>query len=352
MRSTILTTRRARAGAAVAGLSLALPLAACGGTSGEAEGDGSAAPAGDGETYTLIAGHQLAADTPFDEGLDEFASLVEEKTEGQVTVEVHPNAELGTETDMFQAMQNGTMDVAIVAPGSIAEFVPQVSILSMPFLVTSREQRDEIIEGPIAEELAATIEETSGIVPMSYFGGGVRQMFFTEPAESLDDIQGRLFRVQPSEVLTDAFGAVGLEPTVVAYNELYNALQTGVVEGAENESVYIDSQKFYEPAPHILQTNHEVTIRPLIIGSQTLERLPEDLREAVLEAGEEAGAFERELEAQVDDEKLAALGEMEGVTITEVDTSGVEEQVRPVWEQYAAEWGAEDMLEQILELRQ
>jgi tripartite ATP-independent transporter DctP family solute receptor len=352
MRTSLPTTRRTRAGAAAAGLSLTLVLAACGGgAADEAEGDDAAAPANDGETYTLIAGHQLAADTPFDEGLDEFARLVEEKTEGQVTVEVHPNAELGTETDMFQAMQNGTMDVAIVAPGSIAEFVPQVSILSMPFLVTSREQRDEIIEGPIAEELAATIEETSGIVPMSYFGGGVRQMFFTEPAESLDDIQGRLFRVQPSEVLTDAFGAVGLEPTVVAYNELYNALQTGVVEGAENESVYIDSQKFYEPAPHILQTNHEVTIRPLIIGSQTLERLPEDLREAVLEAGEEAGAFERELEAQTDDDKLAALSEMEGVTITEVDTSGVEEQVRPVWEKYAAEWGAEDMLEQILELR-
>ncbi|RPF26267.1 TRAP transporter substrate-binding protein [Georgenia muralis] len=352
MRTSLPTTRRVRAGAAAAGLSLTLVLAACGGASDETEGDDAAAPANDGETFTLIAGHQLAADTPFDEGLDEFARLVEEKTEGQVTVEVHPNAELGTETDMFQAMQNGTMDVAIVAPGSIAEFVPQVSILSMPFLVTSREQRDEIIEGPIAEELAATIEETSGIVPMSYFGGGVRQMFFTEPAESLDDIQGRLFRVQPSEVLTNAFGAVGLEPTVVAYNELYNALQTGVVEGAENESVYIDSQKFYEPAPNILLTNHEVTIRPLIIGSQTLERLPEDLREAVLEAGEEAGAFERELEAQVDDEKLAALGEMEGVTITEVDTAGVEEQVRPVWEQYAAEWGAEDMLEQILELRQ
>ena len=354
MRSFLPTTRRARVGATAAGLSLVLTLAACGGggTAEEPQGDGSAAPTNDGETYTLIAGHQLAADTPFDQGLNEFARLVEEKTDGQVTVEVHPNAELGTETDMFQAMQNGTMDVAIVAPGSIAEFVPQVSILSMPFLVTSREQRDAIIEGPIAEELATTIEDTSGIIPMSYFGGGIRQMFFTEPAASLDDVQGRLFRVQPSEVLTDSFGAVGLEPTVVAYNELYNALQTGVVEGAENEAVYIDSQKFYEPAPNILLTNHEVTIRPLIIGSQTLDRLPQDLQDAVLEAGTEAGAFERELEAKVDDEKLASLGEMDGVTITEADLSGVEDKVRPVWEKYAAQWGLEDMLNQIIELRQ
>jgi tripartite ATP-independent transporter DctP family solute receptor len=255
--------RSGRAATAAAGaLLLTAPLAACGGDSTSDAGSS-------GETLTLIAGHQLAADTPFDQGLDKFAELVEEKTDGQVTVEVHPSAELGTETEMFQGMQNGTIDVAVVAPGSIAEFVPQISILSMPFLVTSREQRDEIIDGPIADELAKTVEDATGTRPLSYFGGGIRNMFFTEPVKDVNDIDGRLFRVQPSEVLTDSFSAVGLEPTVVAYNELYNALQQGVVEGAENESVFIQSQKFFEPAPHILLTQHEVTIRPLMIASST-----------------------------------------------------------------------------------
>lgn len=341
MRTT--THARRRAGAVLVAAALATSLAAC--SEEVINGEGAT------ETFTLVAGHQLAAGTPFDEGLREFARLVEEKTDGQVTVEVHPNAELGTETDMFQAMQSGTMDVAIVAPGSISEFVPQVSILSMPFLVTSREQRDAIISGPIAEDLAASIEETSGIVPMTYFGGGFRQMFFTEPATGLDDIGGRLFRTQPSAVLTDSFAAVGLEPTVVAYNELYNALQTGVVGGADNEAVFIDSQKFYEPAPNILVTNHEVTIRPLIIASSTLEGLPEELRAAVLEAGDEAGQFERDLEAETDDAALASLSEMDGVTVVEADTSGAVELVRPVWEEYAAQWGMEEVLQQIIDLQ-
>ncbi|MBZ2195557.1 TRAP transporter substrate-binding protein [Occultella gossypii] len=344
MRTT--TSARRRAGVLLVAAALTASVAACdqdaiNGEGGEAEG----------EPHVLVAGHQLAADTPFDLGLDEFARLVEEKTDGQVTVEVHPNAELGTETDMFQAMQSGTMDIAIVAPGSIAEFVPQVSILSMPFLVTSREQRDEIINGPIAEDLATSIEEASGVVPMTYFGGGIRQMFFTEPAESIDDINGRLFRVQPSEVLTDSFSAIGLEPTVVAYNELYNALQTGVVGGAENESVFIESQKFYEPASNILITNHEVTIRPVMIAASTLEELPEDLRAAVLEAADEAGAYERDLEATTDDEQLAGLAALDGVTVVEADTSGAFDMVQPVWEQYAAEWGMEDTLQQIIDLR-
>ena len=306
----------------------------------------------EGETFTLVAGHQLAADTPFDEGLHHFAELVEENTDGQVTVEVHPNAELGTETEMFQAMQSGTMDVAIVAPGSIGEFVPETSILSMPFLVTTREQRDQIIEGPIAEELATSMEETTGVFPMTYFGGGIRQMFFTEPAQGLEDIDGRLFRVQPSEVLTDSFAAVGLEPTVVAYNELYNGLQTGVVDGADNEAVFIDSQKFYEPAPNILVTNHEVTIRPLVVSRASLDRLPEELQDAVLQAATEAGEFERDLEAEEDDATLQALAEMDGVTVEEADVSGAIDDVRPVWEEYAAQWGAEDMLQQIIDLRE
>lgn len=338
--------RRSRT-AAVAAAALALTLTACGDDGGGGTTDG-----GDGgRSEVIIAGHQLADGTPFDLGLEEFATLVEEKTDGQVTVEVHPNAELGTEPEMFQAIQAGTMDVAIVAPGSIAEFVPDVSLLSMPFLVTSREQRDEIINGPIAEELATTMEETSGVIPMTYFGGGIRQMFFTEPAETIDDVQGRLFRVQPSEVLTDSFAAVGLEPTVVAYDELYNGLQTGVVEGAENESVFIESQKFFEPAPHILLTNHEVTIRPLVIGQATLDRLGEDLANAVLEAAEEAGTFERELEAQTDDEILAQLADLEGVTVVEADTAGVLERVQPVWEDFAGRWGREDMLQDIIDLR-
>lgn len=300
---------------------------------------------------TLVMGHQLASDTPFDQGLKRFAELVEEKTDGQVTVEVHGNAELGGEQELFQGIQDGTVDGAVVAPGSIAEFVPEISILSMPFLVTSREQRDEIINGPIAEEMASLVEDTSGVRTVGYFGGGIRNMFFTEPVSGADDIKGRLFRTQPSEMLTDAFGAVGLEPTVVDYNELYNALQQGVVEGADNESVFIESQKFYEPAPHILLSQHEVTIRPLVMSGAALDEMDEETRNAILEAADEASSYERDLEAKTDDEAMQRLTDELGADVTEADTAAMAANLKPVWAEYAERWDLQDLVQQIIDLQ-
>lgn len=323
-------------------LSLAMvALVACGGSGG---GEG-------GEKVTLTAGHQLANDTPFDKGLNRFAKLVDEKTDGQVEVQVQPNAQLGDEPEMFQAMQEGTQDVAVVAPGSIGEFAPEINILALPFQITSREQRDTVINGEVGDRMSKLLEEDTGVRIIGYFGGGVRNMFFTEPAESQEDIQGRLFRVQPSDVLTKSFGAVGLEPTVVDYTELYNALEQGVVDGAENESVFVLSQKFYEPAPHLLLTEHEVTIRPLMLSTATLDRLSEEQVDAVLEAGTEASEYERRIEAEEDDAALQTLQEEHDVTATKVDKAPMIKAVDPVATDFAEEYGLEDVLQQIQDAR-
>lgn len=312
-------------------------------------GGGQGGGQGGGEEFKLIAGHQLATDTPFDKGLNKFAELVDKKTDGQVTVQVQPNAQAGTEPEMFEAMQQGgAVDVGVIAPGSIGEFVPESNILSMPFLVTSREQRDKIIDGEPAKTVEKLIKDKTDVRTLGYFGGGMRNMFFTESAGSIEDVKGRLFRVQPSQILTDSFGEIGLDPTVVAYEELYNALQQGVVDGAENESVYVVSQKFYEPAQHLLKTQHEVTIRPLMISSATLERLPEDLRKAVMEAGTEASEYERKLEAKEDDAALKSLKKEYGMTIVEpTDIDQAVQKVQPVWQRYAKKWSLEDTLQQM-----
>lgn len=332
-----------RCAAVVAALALTLPmLAGCGATVGlDAEG----------AEHVLIASHQLATGTSFDEGLNEFASLVDEKSDGRVRVEVYPSAQLGSETELFESMRGGRVDVAVVAPGFIAEFVPEVSILSMPFLVTSREQRDAIIEGPVAEELEQLIQDRTGNQVLTYFGGGARQMFFNAPVEQPSDLSGRLFRTQPSQVLADSFGALGMHASNVAYGELYSALQQDVVSGAENEAVFILAENFQQPAPYIYLTSHEVTIRPVVISGHTLERLPDDLREVVLEAGEEAGTFARDFEAESDDAALEELRSSDGVTVVEADTEELRALVEPVWERYAERWGMQAMLADIQDLQ-
>ena len=317
------------------------------GATGCGGGQGGGGTGGGGGEFTLVTGHQLAADTPFDKGLKKFADLVEEKTDGQVTVQVNPAAQIGDEAEMFQGMRDGTVDAAVVAPGSIGEFVPEINIFSVPFLVTSREQRDKVINGEPAERLEQLVQDQTSVRTMGYFGGGIRNMFFTEPASSLEDIQGRLFRVKASQLLQDSYSALGLKTEVVAGDELYNALRQGVVDGAENESVFVLSEAYYEAAPHLLLTKHEVTIRPFYISSQTLDRLPEDLSEAVLEAGSEASEWERELEGREDDQALETLQEEHGLEVTEVDTDPMVAAIEPVWQEYAKEWGMEDTLQQI-----
>jgi len=306
-----------------------------------------AGPAAEGAEHVLIAGHQLAAGTSFDEGLHEFADLVAEGSDGRVRVEVYPSAQLGSETALFENMRNGLVDLAVVSPGFIAEFVPEMSILSMPFLVTTREQRDAVLASDVAGDLEELLQETTGNQVLTYFGGGVRQMFFTSDVEEPADLRGRLFRTQPSQVLADSFGALGMHASNVAYGELYSALQQDVVSGADNEAVFIVAENFQEAAPYLYLSAHEVTIRPVVISGHTLDRLPEDLRDVVLTAGEEAGAFARELEAEADDAALEELREDPGVTVIEPDTEELAALVEPVWERYATRWGLEDMLDEI-----
>lgn len=332
-----------------AGTTSGQPTAASSGGTTSTTATGGNTSAAPGKTYTLVAGHQLAVDTPFDKGLKQFAQLVQQKTNGQVKVEVHANADVGNETDMFQAMnQGGAVDLAVIAPGSVGEFVPELNIFSMPFLVSSREQRDKIISGDPAKKVDQLMVSKTKVRIAGYFGGGIRNMLFTKPAKSIADVQERLLRVQPSTMLSDSFKAAGLRPSVVAYNELYNALQQGVVEGAENESVYIVSQKFYEPAPYILLTQHEVTLRPLMISQATLDRLPKDLASKVLEAAQEASAYERNQETIADDAALQQLKtKYAKEVVTPPDLDKARAAIKPIWQQYAKQWGMEDVLTQI-----
>lgn len=301
--------------------------------------------------FELVAGHELAVDSPYHRGMLKFAELVNEKTSGRVKVTVHPNAELGGLREMFQGLRQGTLDVAGVAPGSVAEFVPEMSILSMPFLITTREQRDRVINGPVAARIEELTKQKTGVVTMGYFGGGIRNAFFNKPINDAADMDGRTFRVQPSKMLAESWQAAGLRPVVIAYSELYNALAQGVVDGAENESVYIISQKFYEAAKHLALTQHEVVIRPQMISQRTLDRLGPELAALVMAAGKEAGDFQRVLEEKEDDAALLRLEKELGMTITRVDTSKIIERVLPVWRTYAKQWGLEKELDLIVDAR-
>jgi TRAP-type C4-dicarboxylate transport system substrate-binding protein len=155
-------------------------------------------------------------------------------------------------------------------------------------------------------------------------------------------------RVQGAPIWSRTFQAVGMAPTVIAYNEVYNAIQNGVIAAGENEAAGVEQMKFYEVAPNLSMTEHAITIRPLCFSTKTFNRLPKDLQAAVLRAGKEAGAYGREIESSEDAAKLVKM-EKEGKLkkVPFADRAQMKALVDPVMAAYAKEIGAEKILAQI-----
>jgi TRAP-type C4-dicarboxylate transport system substrate-binding protein len=154
--------------------------------------------------------------------------------------------------------------------------------------------------------------------------------------------------VMGAPIQTQMFQAIGAKPSVIAYNEVYNAIQTGVIQGAENEAAGLEQMKFYEVGPEISLTQHAITVRPLCFSDKTFRRLPKELQEAVIKAGKEAGKYGRDIESREDAERLANLekaGKLRTYQFTERDK--LLAAAEPVKQAYAKEIGAEAILSSI-----
>jgi Bacterial extracellular solute-binding protein, family 7 len=135
----------------------------------------------------------------------------------------------------------------------------------------------------------------------------VRNIFVNKPVSTLAEAKGLKVRVQGAPIWSKTFAAIGMSPTVIAYNEIYNAIQNNVISAGENEAAGVETMKFYEVAPNLAMTEHAITIRPVCFSAKTFKALPKDLQDAVVRAGKEAGAYGRQVESSEDEQKLVAL---------------------------------------------
>ena len=183
---------------------------------------------------------------------------------------------------------------------------------------------------------------------IGYAGGGVRNIFVNKPIRNMEEMKGLKVRVQGAPVWSRTFQAAGMAPTVIAYNEVYNAIQNNVISAGENEAAGVEAMKFYEVAPQLAITEHAITIRPLCFSTKTLKRLPADLQAAIIKAGKEAGAYGRHVESSEDSQKLDALekaGKLKRVPFA--DRDAMKKAVDPVIMAYAKEIEADGILAKI-----
>jgi TRAP-type C4-dicarboxylate transport system substrate-binding protein len=306
-------------------------------------------------TITLNGASQFDENHAFTKTMRKFEELVAEYYDGPEDLEfvLHLNSELGLEKDYFAYMSQGiSVDYAIVAPSHMSTFSQMAPLMDMPMLFRDLDHWNKVLDSDALQPIADDIAEKADVMIIGYAGGGTRNLIVNRPVESLEDINGLPIRVMGAPIQTRIFEAFTTAPTVIAYAEVYNAIQTGVIDAAENEAAGIEQMKFYEVGPHIAKTEHAITVRPLCFSGKTFAGLPEGLQTAILRAGKEAGAYGRELESSQDSEKLAKM-ESDGKLETHkfADRDKLLELAEPVKKAYAEELGALDVLEAINEIK-
>jgi TRAP-type C4-dicarboxylate transport system substrate-binding protein len=266
---------------------------------------------------------------------------------------LHKNSELGLEKDYFNFMSKGvSVDYAIVAPSHMSTYSKKAPLMDMPFLFRDLDHWNAVLNkgglGPLAED----VKKRADVMLIGYAGGGTRNLIVNKPVQTMDDLKGLPMRVMGAPIQTRIFTALTAAPTVIAYKEVYNAIQTGVIQAAENEAAGIEQMKFYEVGPHISLTKHAITVRPLAFSGKTFRRLPKDLQDCIVKSGGPAGKHGREIESSQDSEKLAKM-EKAGLLKTHEfkDRAKLLELAEPVKKAYAAELGATDVLEKVMSIK-
>jgi tripartite ATP-independent transporter DctP family solute receptor len=300
------------------------------------------------QEVTLRAGIMVSKDYPFTKGAQYFADKVKERTNGRVKVDVYSDGVLGSEIEMFEQVRKGALDLVVTSPGNLAPFFKEMDLLDLPFLFKDHAHRDAVANGPVGKRYAENIEKKADVVVMGYFGGSVRNMICrTKAINSIDDIQGIKMRVWQSSVVIDTWKALGTVPSVVAYAEVYNALQTGVVECAENESLTFTTAKWAEAAKTVALTQHSITIRPFLLSARSLAKLSPADQEVVRAAGREASAYEVKLEVEQDKVARDLLVSKYGIKLTTPEQKPFIERSEAVRQGFAKSVGAESTLQEI-----
>jgi len=298
---------------------------------------------------TLRGASMFDNEHAFTKTMVKFGELVDQYYDGDVEFDLRLNGELGVEKDYVTFLNQGVaVDYTILAPSNMARFAPSIPLMDMPFLFRDLEHWNTVLSSDVLAPLEKELSDKADIVIVGYAGGGTRNLLSNKPIGNIDELSGHKMRVMGAPIQAQIFDAIGAAPSAIAYNEVYNAIQTGVIDGFENEAASIQNLKFYEVAPNVTLTGHTITVRPIVFSGKSFRKLSPELQTAVMKAGREAGAFGRELESREDGVKLDQMIDAKQITVQEFDgREKLLDMVKPVQDDFAASINASELLEAI-----
>ena len=286
--------------------------------------------------------HVVSPDTPKGKGATKFKELAEKYTNGRVKVEIYPNSQLYKDKEEVEALQLGA--VQMLAP-SLAKFGPlgvkEFEVFDLPFILPDRAALRKVTQGNLGKRLFKKLE-TKGIVGLGYWDNGFKDMTANKPLRMPDDFRGLKFRIQSSKVLEAQFRALGAIPQVMAFSEVYQALQTGVVDGQENTPSNMDTQKYQEVQKYLTLSQHGYIGYAVITNKKFWEGLPAEVRTQLEKAMSEATEYANDISKSENDEALASMkksGKMEFITLTPEQKAAWRKALDPVYADMASRVG-------------
>lgn len=263
--------------------------------------------------------HVVAVNTPKGQAAEYFKKLAEERTKGRVKVEVYPNSQLYKDKEEMEALQLGA--VQMLAP-SLAKFAPlgvkEFEVFDLPFIFDDYAELHKVTQGPVGAKLLQKLE-AKGIRGLAYWDNGFKVMSANKPLKTPADFRGQKMRIQSSKVLDAQMRAMGAIPQVMAFSEVYQALQTGVVDGTENPPSNLYTQKMHEVQKYVTLSNHGYLGYAVIVNKKFWDGLPADIRTILEGAMKDATKYANDIAKKDNDEALAAVkksGKSQIITLT------------------------------------
>jgi TRAP-type transport system periplasmic protein len=298
------------------------------------------------QEFRLRMGHDQPVGSMYDEGHNMFKKLVEERSKGRIKVEVFPAAQLGAEVAMLEGARLGSLDIACAAAANAATVVPELGIFSVAYLFKDIAHFERVVNDPkfVATFDQIVADKNLGIRRIGFYSAGVRNVYSRKGSiKSPDDLKGVKIRVQNNPVEVKVWNALGAIPTAMNFGEVYQALQSGVIDAAENGLAVIESNKHYEAAKYISQTEHQRGIAAIYMNEKKLTSLPPDLQKLVLDAAKDASVYERKKDAEL----VAAAADrlkQKGAILSAPDKTKFVALIAPIQDEVAKDLKATELL--------
>lgn len=268
-----------------------------------------------------------------------FAQKVLDKTQGRIKIEIYSNGQLGDEKSSYQALQMGAIDLFRGNTATLSDFhVKKINLFTLPYMFKDREHLWRVLNSEIGQQIINELQELkTDMVGLYFLDEGARNFFTTKKITGFDSLRGLKIRVPQTQMLMDTVAAIGASPTPISYSELFSALQTGTIDGAENPPEGYLSFKFYEPAPYYILDGHTYNPCIVLISEKTWGKLSDNDKKSLLEAGKEVQEINKKQAAEIDQKALKELA-VRGVTIIDVpDKTPYIQATKSLIDKYAAD---------------